>query len=187
MSRRQGGAEVEITMLFADVRGSTTLAEGMTPAEFRNLINRFYKASSAELIRSEAIIDRLVGDEVVGYFVPGFAGEEHASKAVESAKAILEVTGHGDSEGPWIPVGAGVHTGTAFLGTVGSAEGVTDFTALGDAVNAAARLASMAATGELLVSEAAYSAAAMDIRGLEERNLILKGRLEPLKVVVIRN
>lgn len=83
MSRRQGGAEVEISMVFADVRGSTTLAEGMTPAEFRNLINRFYKASSAELIRSEAIIDRLVGDEVVGYFIPGFAGQEHASKAVE--------------------------------------------------------------------------------------------------------
>ena len=100
MSRRQGGAEVEITMLFADVRGSTTLAEGMTPAEFRNLINRFYKASAAVLIRSEAIIDRLVGDEVIGYFIPGLAGQEHASKAVESAQAILDVTGHGDSEGP---------------------------------------------------------------------------------------
>jgi adenylate cyclase len=187
MSRRQGGAEIEITMLFADVRGSTTLAEGMTPAEFRNLINRFYKASSAELIRSEAMIDRLVGDEVVGYFVPGLAGREHARKAIESAKAILDVTGHGDSKGPWIPVGVGVHTGTAFLGTVGSEEGVTDFTALGDAVNAAARLASKAATGELLVSEAAYSAAAMDIRGLEERNLILKGRSEPLRALVFRN
>lgn len=79
-----------------------------------------------------------------------------------------------------------MHTGTAFLGTVGSEEGVTDFTALGDAVNAAARLASKAATGELLVSEAAYSAAAMDIRGLEERNLLLKGRSEPLRAVVIR-
>jgi len=74
MSQRQGGTEIEITMLFADVRGSTTLAEGMTPAEFRNLINRFYKASSTELIRSEAMIDRLVGDELVGYFVPGIAG-----------------------------------------------------------------------------------------------------------------
>ncbi len=74
MSQRQGGAEIEITMLFADVRGSTILAEGMTPAEFRNLINRFYKASSTELIRSEAMIDRLVGDELVGYFVPGIAG-----------------------------------------------------------------------------------------------------------------
>ncbi len=96
------------------------------------------------------------------------------------------MTGHDDPDGPWVPVGAGVHTGNAFFGTVGSNEGVTDVTALGDAVNASARLASAAATGELLVSEAAISAAQWDVYGLEERDLELKGRSESMKVRVIR-
>ncbi len=78
----------------------------------------------------------------------------------------------------------GVHTGTAFVGTVGSEEGVTDFTALGDAVNTGARLASVAAQGELLISEETYSNAGVNVQGLEERILELKGRSQPQKVRV---
>ncbi len=169
-------------MLFADMRGSTALAEGMSPAEFHQVINRFYKAATAVLIRSKALIGKLVGDEVVAYFLPGLAGREHAKKAIKAAKGVLEVTGHNDPEGPWIPVGAGVHTGIAFFGTVGANEAVTDITALGDAVNASARLASVAAASELLISEAAYKAAQLNIAGLPERDLDLKGRAQPLKV-----
>lgn len=95
-------------------------------------------------------------------------------------------TGHDNPDGPWIPVGTGVHTGRAFVGTVGSQDGVTDFTALGDSVNTAARLASTAGAGELLVSESAYLAAEMKVEGLEERNLSLKGRTEKQKVRVIQ-
>jgi len=80
-------------------------------------------------------------------------------KAIKAAKQILEVTGQNDPEGPWVPVGAGVHTGIAFFGTVGANEAETDITSLGDAVNASARLASVAAAGELLISDAAYEAA----------------------------
>lgn len=106
-----GGAEIEISMLFADVRGSTALAENRSPAEFSSLINRFYEAATDALLASDALIDRLIGDEVGGIYVPDIAGPEHAQKAVEAALEILQVTGHGDPEGPWIPAGAGVHTG----------------------------------------------------------------------------
>jgi adenylate cyclase len=76
-----GGAEVVLTMLFADVRGSTSLAERMNPLEFSRLINRFYSVATDVLVRSDAMVDRLMGDEVIGLYIPGFAGPEHSSRA----------------------------------------------------------------------------------------------------------
>jgi adenylate cyclase len=182
----QGGAEVEISMLFADVRGSTTLAEGMTPLEFSRLIDRFYKAVTDILIESNAWIEKLIGDEVTGLFVPGFAGQEHARLAVKAAQSVLQVTGHGDPGGPWIPVGVGVHTGLAYVGAVGKEGGIVEITALGDAVNTAARLASNAGLGEILVSEQTWKAAGIETKDSEARRLQLKGRSEAIDVRVLR-
>lgn len=180
-----GGTEVEITMLFADVRGSTTLAEEIGPSEFAGLLNRFYQAATRVLVRRGALIDRFVGDEVIALFVPGYAGEDHPAHAISAARELLEATGHSGEESPWVPVGAGVHMGTVFVGVVGSDEGVTDITALGDPMNATARLASAAAAGEVLVSQEACAAAGIDVSELERRELQLKGRREPLTVRVI--
>jgi adenylate cyclase len=170
-----GGAEIPLTLLFADIRGSTTLAETLGTTQFSALIARFYDAVTTELLRVNALIDRLVGDEVVALFVPVLAGDKHAQAAVEAAKGILRATGHERGEGPWVPVGIGVHTGTAFVGAVGST-GVSDITALGDDVNLTARLASVATAGEILLTEDARSAAGLAAEGLEPRRLELKGR-----------
>ena len=70
-----GGAEIELTMLFADVRGSTSLAEGMGAAEFSDVIQRFFSASTRVLVKTNALIDRLIGDEVIALFIPGFVGD----------------------------------------------------------------------------------------------------------------
>ena len=181
-----GGAEVEMSMLFADVRGSTTLAEGMSPAEFSQIISRFYKVSTNTLVRADALIDKLIGDEVAAFFVRGVAGPQFARRAVEAAQDLLRATGHGSKDGPWLPVGAGVHTGIAFMGSVGSSDGMVDITALGDAVNTAARLASQAAAGEVVVSKATMQAAGMDTDGLEQRKLELNGRSEPVDVSIFK-
>ena len=113
------------------------------------------------------------------------SGEDHASKAIDAAIALLRATGHGSASGEWIPVGIGVHTGVAFVGSVGDKD-VTDFTALGDAVNTAARLASAADAGEVLVSSAAADAAGIADRP-ERRRLDLRGRTEPVDVIVLRS
>jgi adenylate cyclase len=172
-------------MLFADVRGSTGLAERARPAEFSRLMNRFYKVATGVLLETEALIDKFVGDEVVALYVPALAGAEHPSAAVRAGRALLRATGHTEVGGPWLPVGIGIHTGTAFVGAV-EAEGVTDITALGDAVNTAARLASAAGPGEALVSEATCAAAGLETAELEERRLELRGRSEPVSVRVVR-
>jgi len=181
----QGGAEIELSLLFADVRGSTNLAEGMSPLDYGKLINRFYNTATHVMVRSDALIDKIVGDQVVAMFVPGFAGPRHARRALEAAQEILRATGHARPEGPWIPLGAGVHTGTAFVGSVGTAGGTSDITVLGDAPNTTARLASTAGQGEVLISDAAYTAAGLDLGQLEKRYLQLKGKTEPVLVHVL--
>ena len=175
-----GGAELEVTLIFADVRGSTPLAERLGATEFSRLINRFYAAASEVLTASGALIIDFVGDEVVGLYVPGFAGPQHAARAIEAAREVLRVTGHAEPTGPWVPVGIGLHTGVAFVGAAGSPEGVAEIRALGDAVNATARLASSAAVGEVLLTEAASRASGLDLDGLERRRLSLKGLAEPV-------
>jgi adenylate cyclase len=180
-----GGAEIELSLLFADVRGSTSLAEGMRPLEYSRLINRFYNAATEVMTHSDALIDKIIGDQVAGMYVPGFAGGEHARRALEAAQDLLRATGHARDEGPWIPIGVGVHTGTAFVGSVGSAEGTSDITVLGDAANTTARLASSARQGEILISDAAYKAAALDFGTLEQRRLDLKGKTEAVLVHVL--
>jgi adenylate cyclase len=180
-----GGAEVELSLMFADVRGSTALAEQMRPSEFSRLMNRFYGVANRAVIDSDGLVDKLVGDEIVALYLPAI-GPEHPRRAIDAARELLEATGHGSAEGPWVRVGAGVHSGTAYVGAVGSDETVADFTALGDAVNVTARLASVAQPGEVLISEVAYAAAQVDLGALERRELELKGRSAPLTVRVLR-
>ena len=182
----QGGAEIELTMLFADIRGSTALAEGMSATEFSKLIDRFYQISTNIFIKTDAMIDKLIGDEVTAFYMPGLAGQEYAGKAVRAAEEILISTGHKNTSGPWVPVGVGIHTGIAFVGAVGTSEGMIDITALGDAVNIAARLASQAKTGEILISEQTLNKANLDSTKMEKRRLDLKGKSAPFDVRVMQ-
>jgi len=159
----------------------------MSPFEFSQLMNRFYAVATDVMVKTDALIDKLVGDEVIGLYLPGWAGSEHASLAVRASQNLLRATGHGAPDGPWLPVGVGVHTGNAYVGTVSGTEGtVADLTALGDTVNITARLASQAGRGEILISETAYAAAGLNLGDLEQRQLELKGKSEPVSVRVLR-
>jgi adenylate cyclase len=183
ISQHRGGAEIESTFLFADVRGSTALAEQMSATELRHLMERFYDTAAGIVFDHDGIVDKFVGDELVAMFIPLFTGRRHAARGVEAARALLHATGHGDPGSPWVPVGAGVHTGTAWVGAVGS-EARTELTALGDAVNTTARLASAAGAGEILVTSG--TAAAAGVAGdLERRSLELKGKQQLTEVVVL--
>jgi adenylate cyclase len=185
--RKESGAEVELSMLFADVRDSTPLSERIPTGEYKALIQRFYKETSHVLVHYYSMVNRLMGDQVSALFVPRFAGKEHARVAVEAAQEILKITGHGSEAGPWIPVGVGVHTGKAFVGAVGSGDSVNEIAVLGSAPNLCARLSSSAATGEILVSEEAALQAGMQVDDLESRVLELKGISEkvPVRVVTV--
>jgi adenylate cyclase len=184
LQANHGGAEIECSLLFADIRGSTTLAEGITAAQFSKLMARFYEVATDALVERDAIVDKFVGDAVMAIFIPAVAGEQHARRAIDAAQALLRATGHEGATGRWLPGGAGVHTGRADVGSLG-ATWQTEITALGDVVNTAARLASSAAGGEVLVTDAAASAAGLDASALEHRQLELKGKSLATDVIVI--
>ena len=182
-----GGAEIPVTLLFADIRGSTALGERLRPAAFSALLHEFYAIAAAAIADHDGVVDKFVGDEAIGLFIPGDAGADHAVKAVAAARRLIDQVGRPDasSEGP-IPVGAGVHTGIAFVGTVGSSAEISDFTALGDPVNTTARLASLAGAGELLVSVEAAAEAGLEVAALERRTVDVRGREATLDVYVDR-
>ena len=182
-----GGAEVELSMLFVDVRGSSQLARQLGATAFGKLMNRFYKAASEVLVETDAYVDKFVGDEVIGLYLPVFTGNEHAALAIDAARRILRATGHRGPEGAWVPVGVGVHTGIAYVGTASGAEGsISDVTALGESVNVAARLSSAAAAGEALVSDAAWTASRMKDDDSVHREIELRGISGSVGVRVLR-
>jgi adenylate cyclase len=182
-----GGTEVEMSLLFVDVRGSTSLAESMSARKYSRLMNRFYKAATNVLIRTDAFIDQFVGDEAVGLYFPLFTGPNHARAAVLAAQELLRAMGYGGNQEPWIQVGVGVHMGIVFFGTISGSEGsVTDVTAMGDNVNTTARITSKAGPGEALISDVACTAADLELGDLEQRQLELKGKSESISVRVLQ-
>lgn len=181
-SRRfPGGAEVEMSMLFIDVRGSTALSEQLGPTEFSRLINRFFKLSSRTIGNEDGLVEKLAGDAVAAFWGAGFAGPDYVRRTVEVARRLMHIM-----QGEKIPVGIGVHAGVAFFGSVGDANGLMNIAAIGDEVNLAARLASQAAAGEAIVSEQALDKAGIPYEDLESRCLDLKGLTDPVPVRVLR-
>jgi adenylate cyclase len=177
MSTARGGAEIPCTLLFADVRGSTELAERISSSELSVLLNRFYDTAGRILVAQDGIVDKFVGDEVMAIFIPALVQERHAARAIAAAREIMGAVDE-------LPIGIGIQTGNAFVGSVGEAPH-TEMTALGDVVNTAARLASAAGAGEILVSREAADAAGLDSGALEHRSLELKGKSVTTEVVVV--
>jgi adenylate cyclase len=176
-----GGAEVEMSMLFADVRGSTALSEQMSATEFSRLINRFYTGSTRVITEEDGLVEKLAGDAVAAFWGAGFAGPNYVRRTLKVAQHLARVMARQE-----IPVGIGVHSGVAYFGAMGTADGLTDISAIGDEVNTAARLASKAAAGEIIVSEQALKEAGIDGSELESRSLELKGISQPILVRVMR-
>jgi adenylate cyclase len=177
-----GGVETEIGVLFADVRGFTSLAEGQAPGEVATLLNRFY-ASAVDVLCSHAIIDKLVGDQVMALYLPRIFPGEPADHMVSDAEALLAAAGY-DNQQPWLELGIGLDYGTAYVGNVGAGE-VKDFTAIGDVVNTAARLEAAAASGEIVMSSRVHSRTLDGTEDARPRELSLKGKSEPEVAMVL--
>jgi adenylate cyclase len=148
-------------------------------------MRRFYEGAKEEMTRRGALVDKLVGDAANGFFLPGFTDRGYVDEAIESAEALLRRAREIESGGGPLEVGAGVHAGEAYMGSVGVAGDFADFTALGEEVNLAARLSGAAGGGELLVSDAALGKARRQPQVAERRAVELKGFAEPVEVNVV--
>ena len=179
-----GGAQVDVAVLFADLRGSTELGERLSPTAFAATMNRFYALATEVLLTHSAVIDKLVGDEVVALFLPGLSGPDYRRLAARAGVALVRAVDDVTPSEPRIEVGVGVHAGAAFVGNVGTG-GVADFTALGDTVNIASRLQAVAQAGELVMSDDVYVALNDPSSGLGKRIVEVRGRSEPVTVHVL--
>ena len=179
-----GCKDLEIGVLFADVRGYTALSESLPSAQVAELMNRFYALATDVLLRHDAVIDKLIGDEVMALFIPSWTPDAIA-EMVSAGGELLRGVGFGSGEEPWLPLGVGVDCGVASVGNVGT-EDVKDFTAIGDVVNTAARLQEGAHAGQLVMSESVYAAVQREWPEPEAVDLELKGKSEAVRAYVIR-
>ncbi len=156
-----GGTTTDVGVLFADLRGFTSRSEGISPAEATAVLRRFY-GHAEKTFFPEALIDKLIGDEVMALYlpvlvVPGTTEPDDGTRRlvatvmVDHARELLQRIGYGTREGPDVEVGIGLDFGEAFIGNIGNAS-VHDFTAIGDVVNTASRLQAQAAGGEVVLS-----------------------------------
>jgi adenylate cyclase len=178
-----GGVEMEIGVLFADVRGFTSLSERLPSDDIARLLNRFYAVATKVLTRS-AIIDKLVGDEVMALYLPQLLGDGWEHDLVRDATDLLVSVGYRASGDPWLRLGVGIDVGRAYVGNVGAGE-VKDFTALGDVINTASRLQSSARAGQIVLSERLFGRLANRPTNAIATSLELKGKdgSEPVRVI----
>ena len=169
----------ELSVMFVDVRGFTSLSERLPPAEMVERLNRFYRLATRVVLDLDGTLDKLIGDEVMAFFGAPFRAHDHPQRAVRAALDIvaeMEATATGSDP---LHVGGGVGTGEALMGNVGGGE-VRDFTVIGDVVNTAARLQGTAQPGEVVVMEETYRSVADQFPGAAQRTLELKGKAEPV-------
>src|SRR5258708_34561291 len=118
MSTNPGGVEGERPLLFADIRGWPALLQELGTTAFSRLINRFYIAATHVFSESDAWIERLVGDQVIGLYLPGMAGTDHARIAIPGAEDLLPAVGYGGPGVCGLPVAFLVQTGVNYMGSV---------------------------------------------------------------------
>ena len=182
MRRFRGGAEVSLTVLFADVRGSTGMAERSSALDFSVLLARFYELVTQAVRDEGGIIDKFLGDGVMALFIPSFTEKRDAEHGLAAARRILR-----EAE---LPIGIGLNTGLAYTGFLGPTDEVADFSAVGDAVNVAHRLGDAAGVGELMVAgdELSFAEPPGPEPGgaWEQRDLQVKGRDQPVRAWSLR-
>jgi adenylate cyclase len=135
------------------------------------------------IFRYDGTLDKLVGDQVMAFFGAPLQREDHSQRALATAVEIVREVMTGAEAS--LRVGGGISTGEAFVGNVGGTD-VTDYTVLGDTVNVAARLQGEAAPGEILISQETYSQVASEYPSATRRELLLKGKSEPVVAWLVR-
>lgn len=181
-----GGRKEMVTVLFADIRGFTSMAENLEPQEVVEQLNEYLETMTPIIFANHGIIDKFVGDEIMAYFGAPVYPEDHSWRAVKTA---LEMQAALDGlcrkwrseRRPGMRIGIGVNTGPVVMGNIGSSQ-YMDFTLIGDSVNVASRLCSIAEPGEVLVGAATLKEVADRVSVLKTRETTIRGRVSPVTV-----
>lgn len=180
-----GGADVEMSMLFVDIRNSVDTASQIPPADVAKRINAFLTTATKVITDHDGFIMAFYGDCVVAVWPPGFVGSDHAQKALSAARDLTQIGQITAPDGSTIPIGVGVHVGDVHIATVQAGQGLfRDISVFGQNVNLTARLAGLARSGEVLAS--AELAAQARFVGGEASEYALKGFDAAVPTISIR-
>src|SRR5436190_7663408 len=182
----KGGRVSEITMLFSDIRGFTTMSDGRPPQEIVNTLNEYFEVMVDILFKYSGTLDKFVGDEIIGLFGAPIAIEDAPFKAVACGLAMLQAleefnrTRASENQAA-IRIGIGINTGNVITGSIGSTRAL-QYTAIGDAMNVASRLVNVAGSGEIIISEHTYRHVAGRVEATMLPPVKVKGKAEELKI-----
>ncbi len=189
-SFRLGGVNQKITVLFADIRGFTSISETENPEKIVGILNRYFSAMSEIIFAYGGTLDKYIGDGLMALFGAPTASPEDAKNALTTAVAMQkrlvllnqELAAEGSNP---VEIGVGLHTGVATVGYIGS-EKRSEYTAIGDTVNLAARLEQNATGGQILISEATAAECRELIPLIPHEPLTVKNRLQPVTLFEVK-
>ena len=185
---RPGGEEKELTVLFSDIRGFTTISEGLTPDELVQLLNKYFEQMTDTIFATDGTLDKYIGDAIMAFWGSPYPQADHAFRScscalqmvrgLEKLNAKWKATGH-----PPISIGIGVNTGLVNVGNMGSARRLS-WTVMGDNVNLASRLEGITKQYhvQLIVSEATYRHVASQFVCRELDRIRVKGKNLPVNI-----
>jgi adenylate cyclase len=180
----RGGRLREITMLYSDIRGFTSMSDGKPPEDVVNTLNEYFEVMVDVLFRHQGTLDKFVGDEIIGLFGAPIEIEDSVYKAVSCALDMLRNlrefnrTRQAENQPP-ISIGIGINTGTVITGMIGSSKSL-QYTAIGDAMNVASRLVSLARAGEIIISADTFRRVADRIDGVPMAPVRVRGKADEL-------
>lgn len=182
----QAGAKREVTMLFADIRGFTSMSERHTPEQMVETLNSYFEFMVDVLFKHGGTLDKYVGDEIIGLFGAPVELSDAPARAVRCAldmlKALEEFNRIRASAGQEaIHIGIGINTGPVIAGAIGSSR-TLQYTVIGDAVNTAARLCSVAKAGEIIISPSTMNVAGPFCEAEQREPVQVKGKAEPIYI-----
>ncbi|MGD2093152.1 MAG: adenylate/guanylate cyclase domain-containing protein [Candidatus Aminicenantes bacterium] len=181
-----GGENRIVTILFADIRGFTSITEDMEPQEVIAMLNQYMERAAAAVESEGGVVDKYVGDQVMAIFGAPISQADDPLRAVRSAlkinKSITQLNEIRKAKNePVIKIGIGINTGLAVAGNMGSVKRL-NYTVLGESVNIASRLCSQAGPSEILISEDTYHQVADDVKARPHKSRSIKGLSKAIKV-----
>lgn len=185
-SFKLGGVNQPVTVLFADIRGFTSMSETANPEEIVSILNRYFSAMTEVIFEHGGTLDKFIGDGIMALFGAPNATPDDARNAVNAAigmqQRLVDLNAEFESEGRRrIEIGVGLHTGVATVGYIGS-ERRSEYTAIGDTVNLAARLESNTTGGQILISDATADAAGSEFEKIRCEPITVKNRKQPVEL-----
>ncbi len=179
-----GGQRVDITILFADIRGFTSYSEKRSPEELVAVLNRYLAAGAEAVLAQEGTVDKFLGDAVMAWFNAPVPQPDHTLRAVRAALTLKAAVENLHAELPpkaHLSFGVGIHYGEAVLGWIGT-EKRLEYTAIGNSVNTAKRIQENSAENQILISKEAYGRVKGMVVAKQCPPLQAKGKSTPMEV-----